>query len=301
MAYDPERGRLWNVCPRCSRWTLTPLESRWETLEACEAAVREEGVVRLSTLHLTLVEVMEGELIRVGHPQRPELVDWRYGPKLDEAGRISGFWDRLLSRLPSPPVGGYDPYRGLEGAMRSGPWLASPFLDHASPLTYLFSQIPLAPECPSCRGPLALKPWEFQSIEFLPGKGIQEISASCALCKTEVDLSLVDARPALRLGLGLVTPSEDLKALSGPAAEGLEALGGPTAFLRALSTSRSFLGELDLSSRVGLIISLDEMAEMDALEAEWREAEELASIMDGELTDVPGFESFRREILEEGS
>jgi hypothetical protein len=146
-----------------------------------------------------------------------------------------------------------------------------------------------------------LKPWEFQSIEFLPGRGIPEISAFCALCRTEVALSLADARPAIRLGLGLVTPPEDLKALASGAAEGLDARGGPIGFLDALSTSRPLLGELDLSNRVGLIISLDEMAEMDALEAEWREAEELASIMDGELTDVPGFESFRREILDEGS
>ena len=38
------------------------------------------------------------------------------------------------------------------------------------------------------------------------------------------------------------------------------------------------------------------MAEAEALEAEWREAEELGAIMDGELTPVPGFEAFRREL-----
>jgi hypothetical protein len=80
----------------------------------------------------------------------------------------------------------------------------------------------------------------------------------------------------------------------------LDAVGGPLGFLNALSSSRLLLGDMDLSSRAGLIISLDEMAEVEALEAEWREAEEMASIMDGELSDVPGFESFRREILDEG-
>ena len=299
LAYDPIRGRLWNVCSDCSRWTLTPLDSRWETLEACEAAVQKEGRVRLSTAHLSLVEVGEGSLIRVGRPPRSELVDWRYGPKLVETGRLPSFWGRLFAKLPSPPVGGYDPYKGFEGAMRSAPWFASPFLDQASSLTYLFSQLPLAPDCPACHGPLALKPWDFQRIEFSSLERLPGILVSCALCQTEVTSGLAQARPALRIGLGLVTPPGVLRTIASGAAEGVDALGGPLEFLETLVSSRFLLGELDLPRRAGLIISLDEMAETEALEAEWREAEEMASIMDGELSDVPGFESFRQEILEQ--
>ncbi len=276
------------------------MESRWETLEACEAVVQREGRVRLSTAHLSLVGLGEGSLIRVGRPPRSELVDWRYGPKLGEAGRYSSFWGRLFAKLPSPPVGGYDPYRGFEGAMRSAPWLASPFLDQASPLTYLFSQVPLAPVCPACQGPLALKPWDFQRIKFSSVERNPVILVSCALCQTEVTSGLAEARPVLRIGLSLVTPPAALRVIASGAAEGMDALGGPIEFLENLTSSRFLLGELDLSRRAGLIISLDEMAEMEALEAEWREAEEMASIMDGELSDVPGFESFRQEIQDEG-
>jgi hypothetical protein len=49
----------------------------------------------------------------------------------------------------------------------------------------------------------------------------------------------------------------------------------------------------------GLIISLDELAEMEALESEWKGAEEMAAIMDGELTEIPGFDEFRQEILDQ--
>lgn len=28
LAFDPDRGRLWVVCPTCERWNLTPLEER---------------------------------------------------------------------------------------------------------------------------------------------------------------------------------------------------------------------------------------------------------------------------------
>jgi len=275
------------------------MESRWETLDACEAAVRREGEPRISTPHLSLVGVEEGELIRVGLPPRPEFIDWRYGPRLGESGRPSSFWARLLAKLPSPPVGGYDPYRGFEGAMRSGPWLASPFLEFASPLTYLFSHVPLAPVCPSCRGPLALKPWDFQSIQFLLSDETPCLQAFCAICATEVALKLSEARATLRMGLTLITPPDTLRRVASGTAKDLDSLGGPRLFLKALSNTRTPLGDLDLPRKAALIISLDELAELEALEAEWRRAEEMASIMDGELTQVPGFDEFRREILDE--
>ncbi|MGI9039356.1 MAG: hypothetical protein ACR2GQ_10905 [Gemmatimonadota bacterium] len=34
LAYDPAKGRLWAVCRRCERWNLSPLEIRWEAIEA---------------------------------------------------------------------------------------------------------------------------------------------------------------------------------------------------------------------------------------------------------------------------
>jgi hypothetical protein len=98
--------------------------------------------------------------------------------------------------------------------------------------------------------------------------------------------------------LSVVTPPSSLRTLSPEAARELDAVGGGQALLRSLSDSGVTLGELGSLLRTGLIISLDEMAEAEALEAEWREAEELASIMDGELTQVPGFLRFRREILD---
>jgi hypothetical protein len=48
---------------------------------------------------------------------------------------------------------------------------------------------------------------------------------------------------------------------------------------------------------VAVGISLDEQTEAEALEAEWRVAEELAGIVDDELTEVPGFDTFRARVL----
>lgn len=296
LAYDPLKGRLWTVCPSCLRWNLTPLDSRWETLEECERSVQDRGKRLLTSPNLSLIDVGEGELIRIGAAPRPEFVDWRYGPRLPGKPARPGFFQRLLSRLPSPPLEGYDPYRGAFGLAASSPWLGSPFMESASALTYLFSQVPLAPECPSCGRPLALRPWEFQSLRVLPGNRGTGILASCAFCQTRVEVSLQEARPTLRLGLAVTTPPSALRRMASVVAEELDAAGGPAGLLDLISTSGAALADLDLDLRAGLLISLDEAAEAEALEAEWKEAEEMAAIMDGELTHVPGFEDFIREV-----
>jgi hypothetical protein len=79
LAFDAARGRLWVVCQKCERWNLTPIEERWEAIEECEemfSATR----LRVSTENIGLARVREGlELVRIGTPLRPEMAAWRYG------------------------------------------------------------------------------------------------------------------------------------------------------------------------------------------------------------------------------
>ena len=79
VAFDQAKGRLWVVCRSCARWNLTPLEDRWETIEACEKRFRNTQV-RVSTDNIGLARMPEGlELVRIGKPLRPEFAAWRYG------------------------------------------------------------------------------------------------------------------------------------------------------------------------------------------------------------------------------
>jgi hypothetical protein len=48
LAFDAKKGRLWVICPDCSRWNLTPVEERWEAIEECERRFRDTRV-RVST------------------------------------------------------------------------------------------------------------------------------------------------------------------------------------------------------------------------------------------------------------
>jgi len=84
LAFDASKGRLWVVCGQCERWNLTPLEERWEAIEECERGFRATAL-RVSTGSIGLARMRDGtELVRIGRPLRPELAEWRYG---DQFGR----------------------------------------------------------------------------------------------------------------------------------------------------------------------------------------------------------------------
>lgn len=82
LAFDAERGRLWAVCRKCDNWNLSPLEERWEAVEACERLYR-STTVRVSTDNIGLATMRDGtDLVRVGRPLRPEFAAWRYGSRI---------------------------------------------------------------------------------------------------------------------------------------------------------------------------------------------------------------------------
>ncbi len=82
LAFDGEKGRFWVVCKRCTRWSLTPLEERWEAIKECERRFRATRA-RLSTENIGLARLPDGtDIIRVGRPLRPELAAWRNGQTL---------------------------------------------------------------------------------------------------------------------------------------------------------------------------------------------------------------------------
>jgi hypothetical protein len=82
LAFDPAQGRLWVVCGGCRRWNLTPIESRWEAIEAADRRFHDTRL-RYSTDNIGLAKLKEGlELVRVGEARRPEMAAWRFGEVL---------------------------------------------------------------------------------------------------------------------------------------------------------------------------------------------------------------------------
>jgi hypothetical protein len=84
LAFDAAKGRLWVVCSHCERWNLSPLEERWEAIEAAERLFHDTRR-RVSTDNIGLAKLRDGTtLVRIGQPLRPEFAAWRYG---DQFGR----------------------------------------------------------------------------------------------------------------------------------------------------------------------------------------------------------------------
>src|SRR2546430_9718221 len=81
LAFDEWKGRLWVICPRCSRWNLAPLDDRLDQIAALERAAS-EGRVAAATDQVTLIRWQGYDLVRVGKPRRLELATWRYGERL---------------------------------------------------------------------------------------------------------------------------------------------------------------------------------------------------------------------------
>jgi hypothetical protein len=300
-AFDPWLGRLWRVCPECRRWNVVPLEDRWEAVESYEKATRDHGQTLLRTENLDLVRAEGHQYIRVGRAPRPELANWRYSDLLPRptSRSLMAWLRRLLLALPSAPFGygaGYGELLGIDHSREH--WLASPFLDDAPTLTAAFLQVPLAEHCPSCGDPLALAPWSFQTLRVAVAGGGADLIGVCGVCGEPVAVAVAEARPALRLGLSIVNRRYRDRTLVEGAATVVDRSGGPAGLIHRLSREESALGELSLPDRLALGFALDEQSEAELLEAEWREAEELASIMDRDLTRVEGFEEFRRRVLD---
>lgn len=82
LAFDAWKGRLWAVCPVCARWNLSPIEERWESVDAAEKLFV-DAKLRVQSENVGIAQLPDGtRLIRVGSAVPGELAAWRYGRQL---------------------------------------------------------------------------------------------------------------------------------------------------------------------------------------------------------------------------
>jgi hypothetical protein len=87
LAFDGDKGRLWAVCGRCARWNLAPIEERWEAIEDAERLFRDTRL-RTQSENIGIAKLGDGtRLIRVGQALAGELAAWRYGGRLVDRHR----------------------------------------------------------------------------------------------------------------------------------------------------------------------------------------------------------------------
>lgn len=312
VAYDPDKGRLWAVCRKCKRWTLAPIEERWEALDEIEKIVRDKARLLSQTDNVAFLKAGSLEIVRVGRADLNEEAWWRYGRHLVDRRKRH----RRLTTVASVGVGAalvLGPGAGIgwfggwmlwnnapQGMVNAARWLRFGGAGwrgdrRCADCGHRFRQIQYRD-----RGRVMVQPESDESP--------LQISQRCPNCRgmkhgAGLLLQGREAEQALQRLLAYHHHSGASENRISSATRLIEEAGSADRLTRIVLGEGRRLGDLRRTGAIALEIAANEAREqrlleleLAELEAHWRQEEELAEIIDGELTEVPMIETFRRRI-----
>lgn len=291
LAFDAARGRLWVVCPVCTRWNLSPLEERWEAIDTCERLYRGTPL-KASTDNIGLARLNEGlQLVRVGQPTRPEFAAWRYEGVFRK--RRIGAW--------------------ALGGLGAGVMLSGLLLKSVNPA--LYSALPLAGSIPTLYNFWSIYRTNFRVVTRVVHEGQSVKVRRSELANVRLEFADVDGNWRLNIlhreGRTLLTGADAQRVL-GTLLAAANAEGGSRKTVQSAVKALADAGSADLFIRqyisagkgvfsgswregtlerhLALEMALHEDTERAALEGDlaaleraWEEAEEIAAIADNLL------------------
>jgi hypothetical protein len=312
IAFDPGKGRLWAVCKECKRWSLAPIEERWEALEELEKLTRDRARLLSKTDNIALLRAENLEIVRVGHANLAEQSWWRYGTEL--AKRRKNY--KTLSVAGAIGAGA-----AIWGGMATGgmSFIAAWILWDKLPGT-----IPDAArwfrfggdvwrgraKCPICGQGIRRIPYRARDKLILSHRGEgdpTEIALRCPRCGDHREGGLHLTGPQAEHTLRRVLAYHHFEGASErtvtSATRLIQEAGSPSDLTRILLRDGKRLGNLGRTGGIALEIAANESSEqrlleleLNELEAHWKTEEELAAIIDGELTPLPLLETLRRKV-----
>ena len=315
VAFDAERGRLWVVCLRCKRWSLVPLLDRWEALEELEKIAVDRGHLLSRTDNIALLAAGPVEIVRVGRSERREEAWWRYGRELRARRKRFKQVSLAGTAVGAAAIGGWM----TGGIGLFGAWL---LWEHAPRFTIRgarwlrFGSAAWRGrrECANCGYLFRSLPYGDRAglrIEAGGGDEPLVVARSCPACGTMPDadeglrLTGPDAERTLQRVLAYHHFEGASEKRINSATRLIEEVGGSEGLSRVLVKQGTRLGNLPRTGSIALEISANEDAErrllqleLASLEAHWKREEELAAIIDSELTPVPLLELLRRKTAD---
>ena len=127
------------------------------------------------------------------------------------------------------------------------------------------------------------------------------VIVSCPRCRQEAaQLTGSDAHAVLRQGLSYLNARRAGRRRAEEAAQVVDHAGGPDRLIRDVARRELTLRSLRPERRLALEMAVDEQAEVQELEHEWRDAEELADIADGTLSSNAEIEEELRRLKGRG-
>jgi hypothetical protein len=298
IAFDPERGRIWTVCGHCHGWNLWLLQDRLPTLFHLERIATSGARLLYQTENVALLEANGIELIRVGKTELREEAWWRYGRELrrrrtryqSRSSRVGAATYAALSY-----VGANLGLSGITGDFRHDD---DRYTDILRWRTFGRTAWSGRAPCPQCRSVLIkLLFFKSRALILLPGEdhGLA-VGMPCSRCDpwTLEKVHRFDG-PAAEYVLRRVLAYQNIDGATpnelADAVRQVESAGSAQQLLRELAAQRAPLYELGPARSLALEISVNENAEREqlalegqAIDAVWRQAEELAAIIDDEIS-----------------
>lgn len=290
IAFDEWKGRLWVVCPRCSRWNLTPFDDRLERIEAVARAAQ-AGRIAGSTDQVALIRWERYDFVRVGKPPRVELATWRYGERLRNRQRERM---KVVVPLTVAAIGlGIVANVAAGGGFGVIVWNIHRAVDWVYVRIVGGRRVSLieSPICARCGSIMELRARHVQYARVVPDTHADMgVLLSCPRCHQEgAQLTGIEAVQVLRQGLTYLNLVRGGRRRAEDAAREVDRVGGPDRLLRDVAQRELTLRSLRPERGLAFEMAVDERAEVEELEQQWREAEEIADIADGTLgssTDV---------------
>ncbi|HLZ44238.1 MAG TPA: hypothetical protein VKQ05_01000 [Gemmatimonadales bacterium] len=284
IAFDEWKGRLWVVCPRCSRWNLTPFDDRLERIEAVARAAS-QGRVAASTDQVALIRWQRYDFVRVGKPPRIELATWRYGERLRNRQRERM---KVVVPLTVAAIGlGVAANVAAGGGFGVMIWNLHRVVDSVYVGLMGRRKVTLTepPICAHCGSLMQLRAKHIQHARIVPDRQADmAVVLSCPNCQQEgAHLTGSEATLALRQGLTYLNLVRGGRRRAEDAAREVDSAGGADRLVRDIARRELTLRSLRPERGLALEMAVDERAEVEELERQWREAEEIADIADGTL------------------
>ena len=313
VAYDPQLGRLWAICRSCKRWSLAPIEERWEVLEELEKIVKDRAKLLSQTDNVALLRAGNLDVVRVGRANLTEEAWWRYGRELTsraEKHRRLTFMGTAVAG--ATIVGGW----ATGGITWLGAWLLWDYAPEQVTLGARWLRFGGSAWRGNQRCTTDSCGQVFRNIAYgdraqvilspggEPGDALS-VTQPCPLCFGDGGLHLRDkegeyvSRRLLAYHHHAGASEKRVRS----ATHLIEEAGSPENLTRNVIKGGRRLGHLDRTSAIALEIAANDTVEQHLLylelaevEAHWEREEELASIIDGELTPLPMMESLRRKV-----
>ena len=305
IAYDPLAGRLWVVCGSCGRWNLCPIEAREAALYELERLVHDRGRPLAHTAHVSLFEADGLMVVRVGAAELVERAWWRYGRELRRRHLAVSSTRSAVAAYTLGAMASLGRMLGLTDPELSIDWEDTPVEDVLRWRRFGWAAWHGRETCPFCHSTLrALRydlGWWVYPLRGPDGR--LSVGVPCQRCDPWTPDKVYElhgdaAENVLRRLLAYQNIGGASERRIADAAREIERAGSVGAFTSGLTDRRTSLWKLGPVGTIGLEIALNEAAERRLLEMElrsveflWKREEELARIIDEELTPRGLFEA----------